>query len=183
MAKRTKVTRRTGTRISGDGNQDWRTPPELVEAVVRLFGPIDFDLAAATSDDAIAQHFFAPEDDALKQSWTGIGRNLWLNPPFDFVGDPQEPGGKCFAQKCWEEAEHLEPDQRIILLVRASVGSNWFCQWVHNSAEIITLNGRVKFVGAKHPMNADLVLAVFHPKRRSVGFRTWSWKDPAAVPR
>ena len=172
------------TEITAGGSQEWGTPPEFLDAVERLFGrKMDFDLAATRRNTIIKKRFFAQKDDALSRSWKGIGKNLWLNPPFEYAGEPQKPSGRCFAQKCWEEAAHLNRDQKIFLLVRASVSCEWYDHYVHGSADVYAIRPRLKFVGAKDPYNSDLTLAVFYPGRRQSRFFTWKWNDPAAEPR
>jgi hypothetical protein len=177
----------SGTRISagGEDNQSWRTQPEFIEAVERCFhAKMDFDLAATAENTVVRKRFFTREQDSLSQSWKGIGKNLWLNPPFDNIGRyPQKPSGKYFAQKCWEEAKHLDPDQRIFLLARGAVGTDWYGEWVHGSAMVYALNPRLRFVDAKDDYNSELVLAIFHPRRRPSGFFFWTWDDPDSGPR
>lgn len=172
------------TQVSNAGNQNWGTPPEFLKAVERLFGmKLDFDLAATRQNTIMKNRFFTEKDDALNRSWKGIGRNLWLNPPFAFTGEPQKPGGKCFAEKCWEEAEHLNPDQRIFLLSRGSISTEWFGKWVNGSAKVYAIFPRLKFVGAEAGYNAELVLAVFHPGRKPSGFWHWTWNDADSGPK
>jgi phage N-6-adenine-methyltransferase len=166
----------TGTRVSGDGKQDWGTPREFVDAVERQFqARMDFDLAATAANTIVKREFFTPEDDALTKSWKGIGKNLWLNPPFS--------AGEAFAKKCWEEAKHLNPDQRIFLLSRGSISTKWYAKWVHGSAMVYAIIPRLKFVGAEAGYNAELVLAVFHPGRKPSGFWHWTWNDADSGPK
>jgi hypothetical protein len=64
---------------------------------------------------------------------------------------------------------------RILLLVPASVGANWFQNHVAPNAHVIELVGRVKFVGHKQGFPKDLVLCAF--MHGLTGRSSWKWRD------
>lgn len=134
-------------------------------AVVARFGRPHFDLAAQY-DNAKASDWYDPENDSLKQAWHQLpylpSGLLWLNPPFSNIAP--------WAAKCAEESAK---GARILFLVPASVGSNWYAQHVHGKALVLFLNGRLKFVGAKDPYPKDCLLAVYGEQP---GFEVWKWK-------
>lgn len=145
----------------GGSKQDYQTPAVFMAAVLKRFGPINFDLAASPHNTQHA-NFFSEQDDSLRQEWHKIAGNLWLNPPFSNIAP--------WAAKCHAESQL---GARILFLVPASVGANWFRDHVHRHAFILSLNGRMSFDG-KQPYIKDLVL-ICHGW--GVGFDTWDWRN------
>lgn len=154
----------------GGSKQDYETPPDFMDAVVRRYGSIDFDLAAHAGNKK-SENYFGPgspiAEDALAQSWDVIDGNIWLNPPYDRIGP--------WARRC---AMYKGPG-RILFLVPASVGSNWFANFVYERAMVQLLNGRVTFVGHSQAFPKDLILGEYR-NGRPVANRTifiWRWTD------
>jgi phage N-6-adenine-methyltransferase len=145
----------------GAAKQDWATPPELIEAVERRFGPLAVDLAA-TAANTKAPLYLTEADDSLVQPWHELSGLLWLNPPFRHI----EP----WAAKCAAEAEF---GARIALLVLASVGTNWYRDHVHGRALVLFLNGRITFVGATSAGMNDCMIALYG---EPPGFEVWKWR-------
>ena len=55
----------------------WATPQDFFDKLNAVF---KFDLdVCALPDNAKCERFFSPEDDGLKQEWTGT---CWMNPPY-----------------------------------------------------------------------------------------------------
>lgn len=156
-------TPKTGASFSrGTSKQDYRTPEDLLEAVRARFGDIEFDLAAS-AENAVAESFYTEADDALRCGWppttTGV---LWLNPPFGNIAP--------WASRCRHSAA---PHRRILLLVPASVGSEWFSEHVHGHAMVFALRPRPSFDG-KNPFPKDVMLCAYG--FGVTGFDTWRWK-------
>ncbi len=151
----------------GESRQDWETPPELIRAVERRFGEIGFDLAAGpTNAKGPAGKYFDQGVDSLSQEWpTRIV--CWLNPPFGNTAK--------WVEKCAAEAAR---GCRILILLPAAVGSNWFEQHIHRKAFVLVLNGRVTFVGAEGPYPKDLMLCAYG---WGVGFDVWDWRTEAGI--
>ncbi|MCL2777747.1 MAG: phage N-6-adenine-methyltransferase [Polyangiaceae bacterium] len=147
--------------------QDVETPPELIAAVERRFGPIETDLAA-TKENKKGPFFVTPEEDSLSLDWDKVVSHhiAWLNPPYGNIAP--------WARKCAE----YQGEGRIALLVPASVGSEWYARYVDGRALVLSLRPRVKFVGHKQPFPKDLILAVYGEKP---GFEPWRWDDDGAV--
>jgi hypothetical protein len=63
------------------GENEWYTPPEIIEVARQVMGEIDCDPASSEKANEIvrAKQFFSIEDDGLKQKWIG---NIWMNPPY-----------------------------------------------------------------------------------------------------
>jgi hypothetical protein len=148
------------------------TPPAFVHAVVQRFGPIVRDLAATHENSLAARRseFFGPgskhAENALDDSvrWgLSDGGLAWLNPPFGRI--------KPWVEKCAAESAN---GARILLLVPASVGAEWFF-FLREGAYVFELAPRLTFVGHATPYPKDLVLAYFGPERFT-GRQHWRWR-------
>ena len=62
------------------------------------------------------------------------------------------------------------------MLVPASVGSNWWQEFVHHKAHVLMLNDRIQFVGAEWVYPKDLGLLLYTPFIRQGSYEGWSWK-------
>lgn len=149
----------------GRSKQDYGTPQEFIDAVTVRFGPLNFDLAADETN-AKAQFFYTENDDSLASPWPMHG-NLWLNPPYSDI--------RPWAEKCACHSRYGSPFfGRILMLVPASIGSNWFADYVHEQAYILALSPRITFEGCETPYPKDCMLACYGGHQH--GFDTWRWK-------
>lgn len=168
----------------GRSKQDYGTPWPFIRAVEKRFGPLVADLACTRANckapsigypDKPRGYFFDDGVDSLSQSWsrdfpTG---NLWLNPPFANIG--------IWAKKC--RLEMQERQGLILMLTPASIGSEWFTDYVLHQADVIGLRPRMTFEGT--PVNPktgktdaypkDLMLSIFGID--NPGFDTWRWDE------
>lgn len=161
----------TGPRVtSGRGSkQTYATPWQFIHALEARFGPIDFDLAASDTN-AKAKQWITEEANSLSSvcQWHKLSAaNMFLNPPFGVIGP--------WAQKCLEQSLL---GARILLLVPAAVGSNWFRDFVHQRAAVKFLSPRIQFDGADDPYPKDLILAHYSPEplRAECRYECWRWK-------
>lgn len=122
------------------------------------------DLAADHTNAKCKNYFSLPYNDALLLPWAGLDGYLWLNPPFS-------------QNKDWVKKAHGEwkKGAKICVLTLASVGSNWFRDYVWNRASVRFLNGRMKFEGQTTPFDKDLMLIIFDDQ--PVVNDLWLWKD------
>jgi hypothetical protein len=148
--------------------QDYGTPPELLAAVRGQFGEIGFDLAAHERNH-VAPVWYGPggvAPNALVECWSDIEVPglRWCNPPFATIAR--------WAERCSVEFAF---GVRIALLVPASVGSEWYAEYVEPYARVFALRPRVTFVGCCDPYPKDCILAVYD---RAFGpsFGTWRWR-------
>src|SRR5215471_7377481 len=93
---------------------EWPTPPKIVAALAKEFGPFTLD-PAADDLNAKAANYFTRENDGLSQPWYG---RVWLNPPY----------GRTVGQ--WLKKARQEVEQRraelVVCLVPARVDSHWW---------------------------------------------------------
>lgn len=142
--------------------QDYETPADFRQAVTARFGFPNWDLAAL-SDNYFGQNWIDESDNSLVQKWHEKNGVMWLNPPYKNISS--------WAKKCCEESNR---GAKILFLTPASVGSNWFCDYVFGHALVLFLNGRLQFVGAKDPYPKDCILSCFG--FGETGFEIWKWK-------
>lgn len=153
----------------GRSKQDYRTPPEFLQALKNKLGISEFMCdVAATKDNAVASRYFTEEDNALEQYW-GFGEHGWVycNPPFGDI--------KPWLAKAYSEVRNNQA--KVAMLVPASVGANWWLAWVHEVAYVLFLNGRLTFVGETTPYPKDCAVLLYAPTFiGGGGYQIWDWK-------
>jgi hypothetical protein len=158
----------------GRSRQDYATPPEFILAVLARLrvARFKFDFAAAAHNSKAGSKYWSEADDALSKSLAEWARKCrggwgWLNPPFADI----EP----WAAACHHaSANH---DAHIALLVPASVGANWYADYVHGRALVLALSPRLAFDPDRPTWGypKDCILALYGPTV-SPGFDCWRWK-------
>lgn len=114
-------------------NPAWQTPPEIFEPLHRIFRfTID---VAATPENALLPRFYTPEQDGLRQDWSG--ERVWCNPPY----------GRGMER--WVEKLASGEAEFACGFIPARTDTKWFHRYVIGRAEVHLVKGRVKFVGAK----------------------------------
>lgn len=152
----------------GFSRQDYGTQWPLVRAVERRWGPISWDLAA-TAENAKAPRYITPEQDSFTVAWYKLDGLLWLNPPFANL--------KPWVDKCHHEGAM---GAKIILLTPASVGSDWFANYVEGSALVVPLRPRLIFEGCDQAYPKDCMLSLFGVDLP--GFESWRWDEELGEP-
>lgn len=134
-----------------ESSGDIWTPVEFIRAVEHKFGPIAIDLAASGPQSAKAARWITPEEDSLKQNWAELlnGGLGWDNCPYSNIA----PWAK-YHQEQWEMGA------RTLLLVPASVGSNWYWDHVVPSATAYSV-GRMVFDNCFDRKTGKLVTTVY----------------------
>lgn len=146
----------------GRSRQDYSTPDNFFLAVKTRFGHIAWGLAASDTN-AKAFEYFTEEVDSLKQPWHKLERNwLWLNPPFGKIAP--------WVKKCAEEAVL---GARILCLIPAAVGSNWWAEHVHGKARVFLISPRICFDG-QNPFPKDCCLLAYKNLPSDV-YECWRW--------
>ncbi len=150
----------------GKSEQVVQTDPLLMRAVERRFGTLHVDLAA-TRENTQCAYFLSKEENSLIRHWASDwpGARMWLNPEFSDI--------KTWAEKCAHESIRLKGSGRIFLLTPASIGANWFRDYVAPYSRVFALNGRLTFVGHKQPYPKDCILSVYGELQ---GFEVWDWR-------
>lgn len=144
--------------------QDYGTPWELIRAVEAKYGKIAVDLAASP-ENAKAEYYFTEADDFFAQDLYWPANALcWVNPPFKNIGP--------WTEKCGRDAEQ---GARIVMLVPASVGAEWYARHVFGKAGVVALRPRLTFEGCDQPYPKDCILILWGMGK--TGFECWRWKQ------
>lgn len=151
----------------GKSEQTVGTPAAFIRAVEAWRGKLDFDLCALPSN-AKAPRYFTPEQDSLKQNWAALRGRLWCNPPYGDV----EPWVAKMAAECGVY-------NHGIVLIPASVDSNYWEKYIHRSAAIYWVKGRLTFDGHPHNFASALALLIYGEPPGYYG--QWDWKQAERV--
>ena len=110
---------------------DWETPSEIFEPLNAEFG---FDLdVCAIPQTAKCKKFYTPEDDALKQEWSGT---CWMNPPY----------GREIKKWVKKAFESSQKGATIVCLVPARTDTSWWHDYCMKADEIRFIRGRIYFL-------------------------------------
>ena len=110
----------------------WETPQTFFDELNTEFH-FETDVCALP-ENAKCKRYFTPEQDGLKQEWTGV---CWCNPPY----------GRKIGK--WVE-KAAQSNATVVMLVPARTDTKWFHDWALPYAEIRFVRGRLKFGGAEH---------------------------------
>lgn len=156
----------------GKSKQDHQTPPEFLNAVRHYLGIKDFAIDLAANDaNHVTETYYTPEENALVCDWADWCRDTWawLNPPFADIAP--------WVEKAYTEARR---GGKIAMLVPASVGANWWRDWVHEKTPVLFLNGRITFVGQADAYPKDCALILYQPPPVlpvRPHYDVWTWPD------
>ncbi|MBU1172998.1 MAG: ParB N-terminal domain-containing protein [Proteobacteria bacterium] len=137
------------------GENEWYTPPDIIEAARKVMGEIDLDPASSSIANKIvkAKKFFTSADDGLSHKWVG---RVWLNPPYS------QPLITQFAEAVVNEYKSNRITQACILVNNATE-TNWFQSMNEQASALLLLKSRVKFVNQKGeaigaPLQGQIIL-------------------------
>jgi hypothetical protein len=126
----------------GQSKQDYGTPWKLIRAIEKRWGKLELDLAAHDDgSNAKAPNWIGPSVDYLLGPLSlfdapYIPSLAFCNPPFENI-DPWT--------RRWRQ--DMLAGFKIISLVPASIGSDWFRFNCHGVAQVIALSPRIAFEG------------------------------------
>lgn len=126
------------------------TPPGLIDAIHDVMGAIDLDPCTAPDNPCRADRFYTKDDDGILMPWEA--NRIYCNPPYG------KTIGK-WVDKCLFAAGN---GSKVILLAPARPGSVWFRRAWHDAAEVLFINGRLRFAGADHPARFPSVLFAYN---------------------
>lgn len=149
----------------GKSKQDFATPKDFRDAVVAKFGFPSFDLAASATNYFASSdsEYFGVEHNSLTKDWSEFLGLLWLNCPFGNIAP--------WANKCYQESKK---GAHILFLIPASVGSNYWAEFVHDKSRVYFLRPRLCFDG-ENGFPKDIVLIEYGPQVH-FGYECWRWK-------
>ena len=120
------------------GEQEWYTPPHILEAARRVMGGIDLDPASSdiAQQNVRAKRYFTRDTDGLSREWAG---RVWLNPPYSaklidaFVG-------KLLASQV----------EQAITLTNNATETRWAQRLLAESDAVCLLSGRLRFLSGPY---------------------------------
>ena len=145
------------------GKQDYQTPADFMAAVCQRFGQLGVDLAG-DARNAQAPLVVTEAHDSLTLDWADFDCTRWLNPPFAHLAP--------WVERCAALRDNLHP---TLLLVPASVGSEWWAQYVDGVALALFCRPRLSFVGCDQPYPRDVALCVYG-RAFTAGYECWRWR-------
>jgi phage N-6-adenine-methyltransferase len=128
----------------------WSTPQDLFDSCNAIFGfTVD---ACALPQNAKCPVYFTPEQDGLKQEWTGTA---WMNPPYGrTIGH--------WMRKAWESSQH---GSTVVCLVPARPDTAWWHDYA-TKGDVLFLRGRLKFGNAESSAPFPSALVTFGARKR-----------------
>jgi ParB family chromosome partitioning protein len=119
------------------GENEWYTPPEIIEAARTVLGSIDLDPASTDAANTIvkAEQIYTLGDNALAQQWDG---RVWMNPPYS------QPLIQQFAEKLAASLQAATVPAAVVLVNNATETS-WFRTLADVASAICFPTGRVRF--------------------------------------
>lgn len=124
----------------------WETPQWLFRVLDNEFH-FTTD-ACALPENAKCAHYYTPEQDGLRQEWSGT---VWCNPPY----------GRRVGK--WVK-KAAESNATTVMLLPARTDTKWFHDYIYKRCEIRFIRGRLKFGGAKDNAPFPSMVCVFKAK-------------------
>lgn len=124
----------------------WETPQELFDELNNIYG-FETDVCALP-ENAKCARYFTPEQDGLKQDWTGV---CWTNPQYG------RKIGK-WVQKAYEAA--AKNGATVVCLLPARTDTTWWHDYCMHG-DVTFIRGRLKFGGSKNSAPFPSAIVVF----------------------
>ena len=124
----------------------WETPQDFFD---RLNDEFHFTLdVCATHETAKCKYYYTPEQDGLKQQWSGV---CWMNPPY----------GREIGQ--WLEKAYKESlnGNTIVCLIPSRTDTKYWHDYCMKASEIRFIKGRLKFGNATAPAPFPSAVVIF----------------------
>ena len=125
----------------------WSTPQDFFDGLDNEF---HFTLdACALPENAKCERYFTPEQDGLKQEWTGT---VWRNPPYG-----REIGS--WVRRAYRSAK--TGNATVVMLLPARTDTRWFHEYIYGKSEIRFVKGRLKFGGCQNSAPFPSMVVIF----------------------
>jgi ParB family chromosome partitioning protein len=162
-------------RVNFTGENEWYTPPAVLEAARLALGEIDLDPAssAKAQETVRAARYFTADDDGLSLPWRG---RVWLNPPY------AQPLISHFVDKLIAELAAGRTTEAV-LLTHNYTDTGWFIRAGEAASAIGFSRGRIRFVSragdlASPTQGQALLYFGARPAAFVAAFRALAWFPP-----
>lgn len=147
-AKPTEALKKHVHVAQNSGENEWYTPPDIIESARKAMGGIDCDPASSplANETVNADVFFTKDDDGLSKEWRG---NVWLNPPY------AQPLIVQFAEAVASKYGAGEFQQACILVNNATE-TQWFQRLLSVASGVCFPASRIRFVSPDGKQGAPL---------------------------
>lgn len=126
----------------------WSTPQDFFDKLNTMF---HFTLdVCALPENAKCERYYTPEQDGLKQPWTGV---VWCNPPY----------GRGIGKWVEKAAATAEAGATVVMLLPARTDTKWFHEFIYfrPSVRVWFLRGRLKFGDGKNSAPFPSMVVIF----------------------
>lgn len=166
--------------------QEWRTPPEFIEALQKISHyPIELDVAAS-NENTVAPYYFHKENSGLCHKWiTKEIRHAFCNPGFnDMWPWISHADGELIRLKL--DSYSILPDRvksfEIDILGLCAPSTEWFSRAAKFATTIYLLSPRVQFLPpdpriVRTSNSRENALFRFSEKPGPVEIKVWQWKE------
>lgn len=120
-------------------NDEWYTPPELIEAARQTMQTIDLDPASCdvAQQSVQATEFFTKKEDGLTKEWYG---KVWMNPPFTM------PARREFCEHLVESFSNGNVKEACVLINNVVFDQHHIQDLLDVADAICLVAGRLKFI-------------------------------------
>lgn len=133
---------------NNSGENEWYTPPEIIEIARSVMGGIDTDPATSeiANQTVGAALIYTAKDDGRTKEWRG---SVWMNPPYaqPLVGDFAEAATAKYASGEYEQA---------CILVNNATETRWFCRMLEEASAVCFPKARIRFLDPQGNPGAPL---------------------------
>lgn len=125
---------------ASSGNDDWRTPRHIVDALHEVFGGIALDPCSQDDNPTRADAFHTKDNQCSIMPWPARDGLIFVNPPYSEMGK----WSKIIRWNVdWFE-EHQRRHQ-IVALVKFAPDTRWFQELAERSRCVLAPRRRVQF--------------------------------------
>ena len=140
----------------------WATPQILFDLLNEEFH-FTCDVCATEADKKV-DFYFSPEQDGLKQEWTGICYN---NPPY----------GQKIKDWVKKSFEASQKGATVVCLLPARTDTRWFHDYCQYASEIRFIKGRLHFNESKNSAPFPSCIVIFKPKKQKTIIKFWDLSE------
>ncbi len=114
-------------------NDNWETPPLILEDMMKKYNIHPTLDVCATKQNTKFPKYFAPEQNGLSQEWN---EDFFMNPPYSKINE--------WMKKAYDQ--HRKYNVNALILVFAKTSVKWWHEYVEGKTETHFQKGRIRFL-------------------------------------